>query len=100
LAPLNFKNSLRPRPRSGNGMTHPACVKGSRNFWRRPLTRPRRLHLPPKRQMIDLANLTPKRSKSYSLERRWSSHRFPYGYLVTTSSQSPPTPSAPASLAG
>jgi hypothetical protein len=28
----------------------------------------------------------------FSLERRWSSRRFPYGYLVTTSSQSPPTP--------
>ena len=33
----------------------------------------------------------------YSLERRWSSRRFPYGYLVTTSPQSLtlpwPTPS-------
>jgi len=29
----------------------------------------------------------------FSLERRWSSRRFPYGYLVTTSSQSPSSPS-------
>ena len=35
-----------------------------------------------------------------SLERRWSSRRFPYGYLVTTSSQSPAIPSAPPPLAG
>jgi hypothetical protein len=27
-----------------------------------------------------------------SLERRWSNRWFPNGYLVTTSSQSPPTP--------
>ncbi len=27
-----------------------------------------------------------------SIERRWSSRRFPYGYLVTTSSQLPTTP--------
>jgi len=27
-----------------------------------------------------------------SLERRWSNRRFPYGYLVTTSSQSPASP--------
>jgi len=33
-----------------------------------------------------------------SLERRWSSRRFPYGYLVTTSPQSPTIPWAPASL--
>jgi len=30
--------------------------------------------------------------RRYSLERRWSSRRFPYGYLVTTSSQLPTTP--------
>jgi len=29
---------------------------------------------------------------SYSVERRWSSRRFPYGYLVTTSSQLPASP--------
>jgi len=28
----------------------------------------------------------------FSVERRWSSRRFPYGYLVTTSSQLPATP--------
>ena len=28
----------------------------------------------------------------FSIERRWSSRRFPYGYLVTTSSQLPTTP--------
>jgi len=28
----------------------------------------------------------------YSVERRWSSRRFPYGYLVTTSSQLPASP--------
>ena len=39
-------------------------------------------------------------SQQFSLERRWSSRRFPYGYLVTTSPQSPTLPSAPASLAG
>jgi len=27
-----------------------------------------------------------------SIERRWSSRRFPYGYLVTTSSQLPVSP--------
>jgi len=26
------------------------------------------------------------------IERRWSNRRFPYGYLVTTSSQLPPLP--------
>jgi len=33
-----------------------------------------------------------------SLERRWSSRRFPYGYLVTTSPQSLslPWPAAPS----
>src|SRR3972149_7098665 len=35
-----------------------------------------------------------------SLERRGASRTFPYGYLVTTSPQSPTIPSAPASLAG
>jgi len=30
----------------------------------------------------------------YSLERRWSSRTFRYGYLVTTSPQSPTPPSA------
>src|SRR3972149_3758574 len=35
-----------------------------------------------------------------SLERRGSSRRFSYGYLVTTSPQSPTIPWAPASLAG
>ena len=34
----------------------------------------------------------------FSLERRWSSRRFPYGYLVTTSPQSLTPPSAPAPL--
>ena len=29
---------------------------------------------------------------AYSLERRWSSHTFRYGYLVTTSPQSPTLP--------
>ena len=33
-----------------------------------------------------------------SLERRWSSRRFSYGYLVTTSPQSPVLPSAASSL--
>jgi len=32
-----------------------------------------------------------------SLERRWFSHTFPYGCLVTTSSQLPAPPSATAS---
>jgi len=31
-----------------------------------------------------------------SLERRWSSRSFRYGYLVTTSSQSPAPPSTAA----
>jgi len=35
-----------------------------------------------------------------SLERRWSNRWFPNGYLVTTSSQSPPTPWTDPSLAG
>jgi len=35
-----------------------------------------------------------------SLERRWSSRTFRYGYLVTTSSQSPVPPSTAPSLAG
>ncbi len=29
---------------------------------------------------------------AFSLERRWSSHTFRYGYLVTTSPQFPPLP--------
>ena len=33
----------------------------------------------------------------YSLERRWSSRRFPYGYLVTTSPQSLTLPWSTAS---
>jgi len=36
----------------------------------------------------------------WSLERRWSSRRFPYGYLVTTSPQSLIPPWLAASLAG
>jgi len=36
----------------------------------------------------------------FPLERRWSSRTFRYGYLVTTSPQSPTTPWLPASLAG
>jgi len=35
-----------------------------------------------------------------SLERRWSSRRFPYGYLVTTSPQSLTLPWPAASLTG
>jgi len=35
-----------------------------------------------------------------SLERRWSSRSFRYGYLVTTSPQSSTLPSTAASLAG
>jgi len=35
-----------------------------------------------------------------SLERRWSSRTFRYGYLVTTSSQSPVPPSTTPSLTG
>ena len=35
---------------------------------------------------------------SFSLERRWSSRRFSYGYLVTTSPQSLTLPSTAASL--
>ena len=35
---------------------------------------------------------------SFSLERRWSSRTFRYGYLVTTSPQSPVLPSAASSL--
>ena len=35
-----------------------------------------------------------------SLERRWSSRRFSYGYLVTTSPQSSAPPSAAGSLTG
>ena len=35
-----------------------------------------------------------------SLERRWSSRRFSYGYLVTTSPQSPYIPLASASFSG
>jgi hypothetical protein len=35
-----------------------------------------------------------------SLERRWSSRRFPYGYLVTTSPQSLTLPWSAASIAG
>ena len=34
----------------------------------------------------------------FSIERRWSSRRFSYGYLVTTSPQSLTLPSAAASL--
>ena len=34
----------------------------------------------------------------FSLERRWSSRTFRYGYLVTTSPQSPSLPSTAASL--
>jgi len=34
----------------------------------------------------------PRKGWAVSLERRWSSRRFPYGYLVTTSSQSPASP--------
>ena len=34
----------------------------------------------------------------FSIERRWSSRRFSYGYLVTTSPQSPVLPSAASSL--
>ncbi len=34
----------------------------------------------------------------FSLERRWSSRTFRYGYLVTTSPQSPILPSTAASL--
>jgi len=40
-----------------------------------------------------------KRFLPISLERRWSSRRFPYGYLVTTSPQSLNPPWSPASLA-
>ncbi len=36
----------------------------------------------------------------YSLERRWSSRRFSYGYLVTTSPQSSIPPSAAGSITG
>lgn len=36
--------------------------------------------------------------ESISLERRWSSRRFSYSYLVTTSPQSLPIPSASASF--
>jgi hypothetical protein len=35
-----------------------------------------------------------------SLERRWSSRRFPYGYLVTTSPQSLSSPWSAAPIAG
>ena len=35
---------------------------------------------------------------SYSLERRWSSRTFRYGYLVTTSPQSPTPPSTALSF--
>jgi len=35
-----------------------------------------------------------------SLERRWSSRRFPYGYLVTTSPQSLSLPWSAASSKG
>jgi len=41
-----------------------------------------------------------RRHHGRSPERRWSSRRFPYGYLVTTSPQSPDIPWAAASLAG
>ena len=37
---------------------------------------------------------------SFFFERRWSSRRFPYGYLVTTSPQSLTLPWSPGSLAG
>jgi len=39
-------------------------------------------------------------SEGSSLERRWSSRRFPYGYLVTTSPQSLTLPWPAASIAG
>ena len=38
-------------------------------------------------------------SRQFSLERRWSSRTFRYGYLVTTSPQLPAPPSAAPSLA-
>jgi len=38
--------------------------------------------------------------RMFSLERRWSSRTFRYGYLVTTSPPLPSTPSAPPSLSG
>ena len=37
-------------------------------------------------------------SDKFSIERRWSSRTFRYGYLVTTSPQSPILPSAASSL--
>jgi hypothetical protein len=36
--------------------------------------------------------LAPRTWGALSLERRWSSRTFPYGYLVTTSPQSLTTP--------
>ncbi len=39
---------------------------------------------------LDLESLV--KGLSLPIERRWSSRRFPYGYLVTTSSQSPVMP--------
>jgi len=54
---------------------------------------------------LSIASLPKKRRPKWVvgkkiLERRWSSHRFSYSYLVTTSPQSSTIPSAPASLAG
>ena len=47
------------------------------------------LYLPEQTQPVVFASFClPK----YSLERRWSSHTFRYGYLVTTSPQSPTLP--------
>ena len=43
--------------------------------------------------------LTHSNGKIISLERRWSSRRFPYGYLVTTSPQSSTLPWSAASIA-
>ena len=43
-------------------------------------------------------NSTAKQSLLISLERRWSSRTFRYGYLVTTSPQLPAPPSAAPSL--
>ena len=47
--------------------------------------------------LMSINNLIQINEIKSSLERRWSSHRFPYGYLVTTSPQSLTLPWSTAS---
>jgi len=47
---------------------------------------------PVRRAGVDLSQRPVSPACDFSIERRWSSRRFPYGYLVTTSSQLPASP--------